>query len=69
MNPLHNLPARRQAPPPRDRAAIVATGILAIFADCVRNDAALHDMLVAIVRDEIADIARQTLTEIRPEDE
>jgi hypothetical protein len=42
---------------------------LAIVADFVRTDASLHDMLVAILRDELADVARQTLSEIRLEDE
>ncbi len=65
MNPLHNLPARRQAPPPRDRASVVATSLLAIFADYVRNDAGLYDMLVAILRDELADIKQQAISEIR----
>jgi hypothetical protein len=58
----------------RDRASVVATAALhlvaryvpEIFADSI---VPLHTELAAYLRDEFADVARQTLNEIRLSDE
>jgi hypothetical protein len=62
---------------PRDRAAVVATAILQIVETALRDllrgahgDAgALHREITALLRDEIDNVARTTLNEIRSPDE
>ena len=61
----------------RDRAGIVATTVLGIvrrallgwFDRYPTNLAATHAEIETLLREEFADVARQTLTEIRREDE
>jgi hypothetical protein len=52
---------------PLDRASAVATAVIRIVAD--HNGADPHDAVTAYLRDEIHDIERQTISEIRPESE
>jgi hypothetical protein len=51
-----------------DRADVMATAILQIMAQC-RSQNELRQALVSYLRDELADVVRQTQTEIRPKDE
>ena len=53
----------------RDRASVVATAALHIVARYVPEIFANNTELAACLRDEFADVARQTLNEIRLSDE
>ena len=50
----------------RDRAAVVATTLISIVARHLR-DPAIHNEITAVLREELADIQRSTLTETRVE--
>jgi hypothetical protein len=50
----------------RDRAAALATTLVAILVNRLR-DPATRDEIVAVLRDEIEDIARQIRNEARPD--
>jgi len=47
---------------PKDRATVVAATVIAIVANRLR-DPATRDEIIAVLRDEFADVARQTRTE------
>ena len=51
-----------------DRANVMATAILQMMAQC-HSQNELRLALVSYLRDELADVVRQTHTEIRPKDE
>ena len=52
-----------------DRAEIVTRGILQIIAQHIRDDLALRAQITDRLRDEFEDVARQTVNEIRQDDE
>jgi hypothetical protein len=52
-----------------DRAAVVVLTILQIIAQHIRDDAVLRAQLAEYLRDELHDIARTVMNEIRHEDE
>ena len=53
----------------RDRAEVVTRGILEIIAQHIRDDLALRAQITDRLRDEFEDVARQTVNEIRQDDE
>ncbi len=58
--------ARRATPiATRDRAAVVTAAIIQTIADALRNGTDAHAAIIATLRDEFADVARQTASEIR----
>lgn len=52
-----------------DRAEAVMRAILQIIAQRIRDDVELRAHITECLRDEFEDLARQTMNEIRPDDE
>ena len=62
---------RRAAPASKltvpDRAEVITTAILQTMAQHLAADGALRDALTSLLREELADVTRQVLSEIRIE--
>ncbi len=52
-----------------DRAAVVATDIMRVFADAGKDRAAARRQIEALLREEFADIERQVRDDIRLRDD
>jgi hypothetical protein len=53
---------------PRDLGDVVARAIVDALVGPIRDDAALHAAIAAMLRDEFDSLAQQSISEIRPED-
>jgi hypothetical protein len=52
-----------------DRASVIATAVIQIVRQCLAQNRNPHPAVAAYLRDQLADVVRQTHTEIRPKDE